>query len=236
MTLKQLIAELGYFTGPGFVLGKDKSLDGNVVLYSGLAQALAAERNEHDTDPTQFKHLLAEVEVSPGVIERYKKPGDFQAHDDNIGFIVYSFLVEAPSLFKDSFVRRHYLTGLKNGLTWNNQTPGKWTLRSFFVRHPGYWQLVKAALGLPIGPYGQIIAAIDFLWTVLEDKGSSEHNMDHAKMAVYDRKSWLLHPIIKASVAITRYIYAKKHPRGRIESYEEFFGQNHPIVIHLRNK
>lgn len=230
-TFRNLIAP--YLDPNGFVLNPSFIIDGNATLYNGIMAVFLDLCGELDplADRNAFRQRLEMVEQYPGEIQRAYKPADFQAHDDYIGAMAEDFLVN-----NGEFSERVVAYGRHHWWSWNNLSP-TWSLRGFFVRHPGFWAFAKTCSKTAwVMPWDQAYAAFGLVLTAIVDDGSSDHNMDFVKIHIYDKISWWKQPITKLGVVAARALYKSAHPRGRVESFEEFFGVNHPFAVTAGDK
>lgn len=230
MTFRILVAP--YLDDAGFMLSKDFVIDGNATLYNGQRAVFLDMAGELDplADRNAFRSRLEHIEIYPGLLQRAYKPADFQAHDDYVGAMVEDFLVN-----NGEFSQRVVSYGRHHWGSWNNLSPA-WSLRSFFVRHLGFWALAKTCSKREIVfPWDQAYAAMGLVLNALVDDGSSDHNMDFIKMHVYDKISWWRQPITKLGVFVAKQVYAINHPEGRQESFGDFFGASHPFTEAARN-
>lgn len=209
----------------GILENKSKIIDGNALLYTGALIVLLHRLNDFKLADFPIWKTMLKSEIKPGLLERYKKSGDPQEHDDYVGMLAASFFVES-GFFAERVLRQ----GWENWFCWDNQKPGKFSFDKFFVRMPGWWALAKAASDHWLNPIDQLWAFVQFLSAGLTNNGSSGILMAYLNYNVQVTKSAWTHPVSRLGCWIFKKMYLKKHPKGIKESYAEFFNADYPLA------
>lgn len=216
-----------YEDSNGVLKDRNKVIDGNAVLYTGAKFSLLKDFNELNLqDLFDYDEMVAAIEKQPGLLQRYKKPDDQEAHDNYIGAVVASVVLD-DGVLASRIVRY----GRKNWYSWDNLNPGKWSGKTFFARHPGFWATLKAGADEWLNPFDQLMAFIDLVMLVFSEDGSSGTLMDYLQYKVYTRKcSWIAEPLVRLGCVIFKAAYFRRHPKGIKESYAEYFGPEYPLA------
>lgn len=211
----------------GVMRDRNNIIDGNALLYTGAKLVLISEAGQETAaDFDVLEKALAVSEIQPGLLQRYGKPGDHEAHDDYIGMVAASARVDGGAFAKRvvSYGRRHWWC-------WDNVTPGKFTFGNFFVRQPGLWATMKAAADEWLNPFDQLMAFGDLIMIEFFENGSSGTLMDYLQYKTYMKNcSWWTAPLVRLGCVIFKHAYLQRHPLGIKESYLDYFGHNHPLA------
>jgi hypothetical protein len=211
----------------GVLTNAQKVIDGNALLYTGALAVLLHRLDDYrTTDFDVYDLLLNRTEIKPGLLQRYGKPGDWQAHDDYVGMVTASYFID-----HGAFAERVLKQGWGNWFCWNNQNPGKFTLDGFFVRFAGWWAMVKASSDHWLNPIDQVASFIDLVGAGLYENGSSGTLMTYLRYNVFVQKSVITHPLTRLGCWIYRKLYMRRHPKGIKESYAEYFGPMYPLAL-----
>jgi len=220
----------------GVMLDRNKILDGNALLYTGTMYVLMHrldELREGDLDDFRSLYMSSDVSVEPGLIVRFKKPDDWQAHDDYRGLLGASYFLEHKRGKNLTFARYVHNYGKKNWYCWNNLNPGKWIAKGFFVRLPGFWALTKACAGRKLNLFDKIMFSVNILSTLYKDDGFSGYNMDWIDIQVLkDHNYWLTNK----AIAYYEKKFMERYPDGMGHAYSSFFNEQYPFAIAMKGK
>lgn len=149
-----------------------------------------------------------------------RKTQELEAHDD------YIALCAASSMTGAVFAKDICRYGEKNFWSFNNLEPGKWTLRTFFARHPGFYQFVRICAGQSPGPLGDAILAMSLVFNAFS---RSEGGKILAWMKVQALSGRL--SLTDLAIDFWRWKLLRDHPDGMREVFKKYYGPAHPFAV-----
>lgn len=223
------------------VMSRNADVDGNCLLYTGTYYALKGKWDIIiPQDTIQYQKTLNIVEIEPGLLKRAYKD-EHESHDDYVGMLAASYFTELKQGTTDTFSKRVYNYGKTHWYSWNNLEPGKWLVKGFFARLPGFWSLVKYTSGKSLNLFDQTMASLDIFITALLNKNNwSGWNLTYNSIMVYqDKKEYFL---INLACKFAKFMYNRNiSTRGMAFSYENYFksdycGYIYPFVPFMEGK
>lgn len=186
----------------------------NLLLFTCEAFILMRGDGKDFFDMENFKTWASRFRVAPGVFARY--PGEYHStsHDDYTGLAAASFI-----LGEDTIAHEIADYGVDTDFTWDNDYLG---------RIIDFEPFVRAAAGMPLGPWNQLKAALGFLANCFEPKAETSGKiLLWLKYEVF-RGRW---EFIDLAIAIWKWRMRKLYgPQPLKEIFLIYFGPAHPFA------
>lgn len=170
----------------------------------------------------KFRDTISKCWLAPGLLQRHPDGHRIEAHDDYVGII-------SCEVFATSRVREFvYTYGEKHKGSFNSETPGKFSLRTFFYRFFYFRPLLKAANNIELSWYDIFTTTMEYLICCLTPTRDTNGRCLLLDAAMVFR--WCSSRIIRFGIGV--FLWDIKRRYKNISGlYSIYFGPEHPITI-----
>lgn len=204
----------------------DGNSSGNGVRYTSEYFILGFRYGVFKYAESGFTPLIDRCMVLPGLLGRLPAPNNRGqgALDDYV-------LATTASIFNDQTVARSVLSyGQKNHWFYNNESPERYTLKSWFGRYPGLIAHFYNCVGERPPLFNNVAWCFSLLWCALTAKeNQDEWVLSYYLIIAYEMSghySWIQDKIIKYWKAR----FYKYWPGGMRALLTRYFGHEHPLA------
>lgn len=209
-----------------------QDLDGNAILYTGVAQAIKAQ---YDTPTNEdyfwLNNLYALSMKSPGLITRGPhKFNDHQSHDDYVGLCYFSLKVN-PWV-----ARAVYCHGKANGFIYDNSGRSaqglKMKLSCWHRRFPGQVEHYKICAELKLNLFDRIWWSIGMIPYGVSESG---HQMKWLKYRAY-KESKQKYFLCDIACRLWENYIRKKYMNLMGDVFKVYYGERHIFTCWMNGR
>lgn len=181
----------------------DHSTD-NGLLFSATYIAILKE-SERIYELNWFANIVEACQVKPGLYYRYPGGAYLNAHDDLTGVCIGGYLLGIH------YSRDVLAEGEANDWSWNTDSPGTWTLKTYFNRFIDFVPFVRVCAGKPIGLISQLRICAIYVSNAFKDERDTSGAILLWLRSLVIRGRY---PLIDAFLSFWKLALKKQHPNG----------------------
>jgi hypothetical protein len=191
----------------------------NYFLFSAVAMKVAATRLEATALRVIRDSLITfadACEMEPGLYRRFPGIDGSTSWDELIGAAYASW----------GLARSILAQGEKTDWAFNQESPGTWSWRAWFPRNIAFVAFIRAASGLQVGQFNQILWALKAITTAFGPK----EEVSGRQLIWLMSSTMASYPLSAIGASLFQSICKLKYPGGPQEMLGIYYRVNHPIA------